>query len=62
MKELHDILIQSAQEKYQRIHPCSDKDTFGECFTTEDNILMFWFNTEDNSTHVIATTIPRLLD
>ncbi|MBN1756935.1 MAG: hypothetical protein JW863_01370 [Chitinispirillaceae bacterium] len=51
-------MISKAVEKYTDIYPLVTKRDFGECFTTEGNILVFWFNTADESTHVLTTRIP----
>lgn len=48
-------LIKKARDKYKKIFPCEGKDSLSECFTTHDNKIFFWFNTEDQSTHLIAT-------
>lgn len=47
-------LIKKAKSKYKRIFPCGDKKTLSECFTEEDDELIFWFNTEDDSTRVLT--------
>lgn len=58
MNELKLHMIKQAQELFQEIHPCSNKSELVECFTTEGNVLMFWFNTNDQSTHVMTTQLP----
>ena len=58
MNELKDIMISKAVEKYSDIYPVITKRDLGECFTTEGNMLVFWFNTADESTHVLTTRIP----
>ena len=46
-------LIKKAVHKYKKIFPCGGRKTFTECFTkAKDNKLYFWFDTEDQSTHV----------
>jgi len=46
-------LIKKAVTKYKKIFPCGGKRRFSECFTREsDDSLYFWFDTEDQSTHV----------
>jgi len=52
MNELKEKMIRSARNRFKDIHPCSAKKDLRECFTTEEEYLMFWFNTSDNSTHV----------
>ena len=58
MNELKNTMISKAVEKYTDIYPLVTKHDFGECFTTEGNLLVFWFNTADESTHVLTTKIP----
>jgi hypothetical protein len=57
MNELKHILISKAVEIYTDIYPVINKDKLGDCFTTEGNILVFWFNTADESTHVLTRKI-----
>ena len=46
-------LIKKAVNRYKKIFPCGGRKTFTECFTkANDNKLYFWFDTEDQSTHV----------
>ena len=45
-------LIKKARSKYKRIFPCRNKKSFAECFTTYNDKLFFWFDTENQSTHV----------
>ena len=58
MSDIKLHLIKQAQDLYQEIHPCFNKCEFSDCFTTEGNMLIFWFNTKDASTHVLAMRIP----
>lgn len=51
-------MISKAVELYTNIYPVITKRDLGECFTTEGNVLVFWFNTADESTHVLTTRIP----
>ncbi len=46
-------LIKKAIEKYGVIRPSGTKTSFKECFTSDAGKLVFWFNTEDDSTHVV---------
>ncbi len=47
-------LINKALEKYTTIYPCVDKTSLADCFTMSENILCFWFNSEDDDTHMIS--------
>lgn len=58
MNELKNIMISKAVAKYTEIYPVITKEKLGDCFTTEGNILVFWFNTADESTHVLTTKLP----
>jgi hypothetical protein len=53
MKELKLQLIERALEEHQVIFPCTSRGELEECFTETDNKLLFWFNTQDHSTHLI---------
>jgi hypothetical protein len=54
MNELKRKMIRKALRQYRRIYPCGSKRTFSECFTQVDDGLVFWFNTEDRSTHLLT--------
>jgi hypothetical protein len=55
MNEIKRLMIAKAKERFKNIHPCGHRRKLDECFTIEDNKLCFWFNTEDDSTHVLHT-------
>lgn len=57
MNELKHTLISKAIELYTEIRPVTTKRDLRECFTIEGNVLVFWFNTADESTHVLTTRI-----
>lgn len=50
-------MIDRARNEFEEIFPCSDNDRLDDCFTTDHNRLMFWFNTRDSSTHMLSTAI-----
>lgn len=54
MSELKDHVMEMAMKRYRMIYPCASRCDFSECFTIEGNRLFFWFNTEDDSTHVMC--------
>ncbi|NLG18618.1 MAG: hypothetical protein GX556_14900 [Fibrobacter sp.] len=58
MNELQRHMINRAVELYKEIYPCSIHSSLGDCFTTEDKMVMFWFNTSDDSTHVLTADLP----
>jgi hypothetical protein len=54
LSELETRLIEQALKGHRRIYPCGNRQQLHECFTIDEDSLSFWFNTEDNSTHVIT--------
>jgi hypothetical protein len=54
MNEQKRKMIRTAKQQYTTIYPCSSKKNFGECFTFEEDHLVFWFNTADATTHVLT--------
>ncbi|NLP02967.1 MAG: hypothetical protein GX089_10760 [Fibrobacter sp.] len=59
MNELKRLLIRQAVELYKEIYPCSARTSLGDCFTTEEKRIMFWFNTSDKSTHVLTADMQE---
>lgn len=59
MSQFKKDLIRKAQNRYKKIFPCGANKEFSECFTEFKNELILWFNTEDNSTHVVKTIMKR---
>ncbi len=57
MNKMKTDLISEARDHYSVIFPCGDKVSFDECFTSNGDQLLFWFNTEDQSTHVMTKTL-----
>lgn len=56
-------LIKKAEKIWGKIYPCINKSTLDECFTIAANdALILWFNTEDNSTHMIASDNVAVYD
>jgi hypothetical protein len=49
---LKQKMIAIAQNQYGNIAPCANR-TMDECFTIENGELYFWFNSSDNSTHIV---------
>ncbi|MBD3346342.1 MAG: hypothetical protein GF401_14905 [Chitinivibrionales bacterium] len=54
MNKHQQRLISEAKRKYKRIYPCTAKPSLAECFTLHNNKLLFWFNTDDHTTHVMT--------
>jgi hypothetical protein len=59
MGHLEKQLIDKATRKHKKIYPCALKENIGDCFTRDDGRLMLWFNTEDQSTHVVTTGVKK---
>ena len=59
MSAIQKELIESARKAFHEIFPCSSKGTLEECFTIFNQKCLFWFNTEDNSTHLMAAELPE---
>lgn len=59
MGHLEKYLIKEATRKHKKIFPCAHKKDLNDCFTKDEGRLMLWFNTEDQSTHVVATDINK---
>ena len=51
----HQELIEEARRRYGPIKPCGSATTFGQCFSSLNGRLIFWFNTQDGSTRVVKT-------
>lgn len=59
MGALEERLIRKAIRKHKKIFPCLSRKEFSKCFTREDGRLLFWYDTEDRSTHLISANILR---
>lgn len=58
MFEKYVTLIQKAESMYGFINPCGGKYHFEKKdFTIEHGFIFFWFNTVDNSTHIISDNL-----
>jgi hypothetical protein len=54
MELLKEQLIHSAREKFSTILPYNNSETLHEGFSVVGNVLMFWFDTVDNSSHLLS--------
>jgi hypothetical protein len=50
-------LIQQAIDKHEKIYPCGSVTQLGDCFTMTGDKLFFWYNTEDDSTHLLMEEV-----
>ena len=57
MTEQKERLIRRAYETHETVLPCSNRAELSECFSTMEDKLVLWFNTEDNSTHVLVEEV-----
>ncbi|HUI93008.1 MAG TPA: hypothetical protein VLX68_12235 [Chitinivibrionales bacterium] len=47
-------MIEQAMSQYNDIRPTALRYSFSDCFTVSGDKIMFWFNTGDNSTHMLV--------
>ena len=59
MSEVKLKLLQSALERHEKIFPCGETQLLDDCFTLSEDKLLFWFNTEDDSTHVVEHMVNQ---
>jgi hypothetical protein len=57
LEKTKTMLISEARKRYQAISPCGRRSSIEDCFSILDNCLVLWFNTNDNSTHVVVAEI-----
>ena len=50
-------LMARAIGRFGTIFPCGSKSSFDDCFFIDENHLVFWFDTHDNSTHLVRRPI-----
>lgn len=55
MEPTRQKLIEQAKRRFRSIHPCGSKATLEDCFTVQDENILFWFNTDDQTTHVLKS-------
>ena len=53
-------MLRKAIAQYQEIYPTVGKASFAECFSIDEGALIFWFNTGDNSTHIMVQSIGHI--
>ena len=54
MEDIKRELRQEAEEKHGKIHPPGRMKKLDDCYTVEDNKVLFWFNPEGQTTRVIT--------
>lgn len=56
---LKSYLIEEAINQYENIYPCKNQSDFTKSFTVDESKLIFWFNTEDNNTHMVSCKLGK---
>lgn len=59
MKLVKKRLLEKAVRKYKRIYPCAKSKRFRNCYTQNDDVMYFWFVTEDKSTHIVSEKLSQ---
>lgn len=54
---MEEKLVQKAKDIYKNITPCGTKTSFDDCFTIYGDKIFFWFDTEDESTHLLIDEV-----
>jgi hypothetical protein len=57
MGSVEKSLIRQAKSEYKKIFPCSHREKLEHCITRDEERVYLWFNTEDQSTHVLTKKI-----
>ncbi|MBD3344588.1 MAG: hypothetical protein GF401_05960 [Chitinivibrionales bacterium] len=47
------LLIKAAKKRHGSIRPVANVKDLDESFTTHHDALLFWYNTDDGSTHIL---------
>jgi len=59
MEQIKLELIQEAKDKHGKIYPAGQDKQWEDCFTQQDQTLIFWFNLENNSTKAIIRELKN---
>ncbi len=59
MTELETKLLGQAAAMHDKIFPCTATNEFEQCFTRDEGKLCFWYNTADQSTHMVVADLGR---
>jgi hypothetical protein len=60
METIQNSMIEQAQRQFKTIYPCGLKKSLTECFTRHNNHIIFWFNTEDHTTHMLTSDVTSV--
>lgn len=55
--QLKEKLIMQAVREYSTIYPSGSNAQLTDCFTIYKNRLLFWFNCEKSTTHMLAADL-----
>jgi hypothetical protein len=59
MTTLEAKLMDQATAIHDKIFPCSATKEFEQCFTRDEGKLCFWYNTRDQSTHMVVADLGQ---
>jgi hypothetical protein len=54
MSEQRLKMIEEARSRFSDIYPTAFKSSLADCFTEYENMLLFWFNTNEDTHLIIA--------
>jgi hypothetical protein len=57
MESVEKKMIKKARATYKKIFPCPHRGRLEECITRDATHIYFWFNTEDQSTHLMVEKV-----
>jgi hypothetical protein len=57
LEKIKRDLIKKAKKEYNKISPCLLHKDFSNSFTIFEDNIIFWFNTDDESTRAIISKI-----
>lgn len=60
MSAIKTNLIEKALNLHKRIYPCRGRYSLEDCFTFEKGRVIFWFNTDDHSTHMLVAPVEAM--
>jgi hypothetical protein len=59
MSDIKSEMIREALRKYRKIYPVTTASALVDCFTFDTDKIIFWFNTEDQSTRALIKNRKR---
>jgi hypothetical protein len=52
-EQTKESMIEEAIQRHGDIKPCGIKETLDDCFTIQLDMILFWYNDSQDSTHII---------